>query len=150
MTPAELAPGLPRSATDVGLRVVTAAALAVDAVIHVQLAAGYDNFAPAGIGMGNLFRIEAVVAVLVGLAVLWNGRRLAYAGAFAVALSAVAAVVLYRYVDVPAFGPIPAMYEPVWFTEKTLTAVAEGLATVTAALGYRRAKRLRYRPSTDT
>ena len=42
-------------------------------------------------------------------------------------LVAFAAVMLYRYVDIPAIGPLPAMYEPVWFFEKTLSAVAEGL-----------------------
>ena len=45
------------------------------------------------------------------------------------------AVVLYRYVDVPALGPLPAMYEPVWFTEKSLSAVAEAVAAIAAALG---------------
>ena len=28
-----------------------------------------------------------------------------------------------------AFGPIPSMYEPLWFTKKTVTAVAEAVAT---------------------
>jgi hypothetical protein len=35
-------------------------------------------------------------------------------------------VLLYRYVDVGAIGPVPNMYEPVWFGEKLHSAYAEG------------------------
>lgn len=52
--------------------------------------------------------------------------------AFGVGLSAVVAVVLYRYVDIPAVGPLPAMYEPVWFFEKSLSALAEAVAAAAA------------------
>ena len=50
-----------------------------------------------------------------------------------VALGGAAVVVLYRYVDVPALGPLPAMYEPVWFFEKSLSAAFEALAALAAA-----------------
>lgn len=118
------------------VRIVIAAALAVDAVIHLQLAANYQMAAPGGIGQGNLFRIQSAAAIIAGLYVLFRGSRASYAVAAVVAFSALAAVVLYAYVDVPAIGPIPAMYEPVWFFEKTLTAVAEGAATVLAVVGF--------------
>lgn len=131
-----LTPTVPRSPGDTTLRMLTTAALVVDAVVHLRLAPGYQLSAPGGIGAGNLFRIEAGVALLVGLAVLLVGSRLVYAAAFAVALSAFVAVVLYRYVDVPALGPLPAMYEPVWYFEKSLAAVAEGLGILTAAAGF--------------
>lgn len=117
------------------IRAVTAAALVVDAVVHLQLASIYQLAAPAGIGQGNLFRIEAAVAVVAAVFVLLTGSRLAYLTALLVAASALGAVLLYRYVDVPAIGPIPSMYEPLWFAKKTLTAVAEALGTVTAAVG---------------
>jgi hypothetical protein len=81
--------------------------------------------------------------VLVAFFVLIRGSKLAYAMALAVALSAFAAVVLYRYFDIPAFGPFPAMYEPVWFFEKTLSAVAEGVGAVLAAIGLVRAPAMR-------
>jgi hypothetical protein len=68
------------------LRVVVAACLVVDAVVHLRLAA------------------------------------------FAVGLSAVAAIVAYRYVNVLALGPLPTTYEPVWFFEKSLSAFCEALA----------------------
>lgn len=37
------------------LRVLTAAGLGADAVLHAQLAPGYQSAAPDGIGEGNLF-----------------------------------------------------------------------------------------------
>ena len=79
--------------------------------------------------------------MLAGLYVLLRGSRAAYAVAFAVALSAFVAVVAYRYVNIPAFGPFPAMYEPIWFFEKSVSAVAEGAGAVLAAIGFVRAGR---------
>jgi hypothetical protein len=52
-------------------------------------------------------------------------------------------VVLYRYVDVPAIGPFPSLYEPVWFREKVVAAVAAAVGSLTAALGYLSARRRR-------
>lgn len=127
-----------RRPMDIVLRLLVVAALVTDAVVHLQLAPGYQIAAPAGIGQGNLFRLEAVSAILVGVYVLVRGSRPAYAAAVLVAGSAFIAVLLYRYVDIPALGPIPAMYEPVWFFEKSLGAVAEGLGAALAALGFLR------------
>lgn len=120
---------------EVGLRGVTAAGLLVDAVIHLQLASRYQLAAPGGIGQGNLFRIEAVAAILGALYVLARGSRPAYAITLLVAASAFGAVVLYRYVNVPALGPIPSMYEPLWFAKKVATAVTEGISTIAALAG---------------
>ncbi|WP_255770729.1 hypothetical protein [Pseudarthrobacter sulfonivorans] len=120
------------------LRVLTALGLFIDAGVHFHLAPGYQAATAGGIGQGNLFLLEGTAALLSGLYVLIRGSRAAYAVALAVAFSGFVAVVLYRYVDVPAFGPFPAMYDPVWFFEKSLSAVAEGAATVLAAMGLAR------------
>lgn len=128
--------GFPRSIADAALRLLTAAALVIDAVIHLRLAPGYQLAAPDGVGEGNLFRVEAVVAVLVAALVLVTGHHTAYRVAFLVAASATAAALLYRYYDIPAFGPIPAMYEPVWFDEKLLATAAEAVGAITAAVGW--------------
>lgn len=122
----------PGGVRDVLLRITTAAALGVDALVHLRLAPGYQQAAPQGIGAGNLFRVEALLAVVVAAWVLVRGDRRAYLGALVVGASALAAVLLYRYADVPAWGPLPAMYEPVWFGQKVLTAVAEAVAVVAA------------------
>jgi hypothetical protein len=60
---------------------------------------------------------------------------IAYAAACAVAAGGLAAVLLYRYVDVPALGPIPPMYAPLWFAKETVTAVA-GAAAAGALIGF--------------
>lgn len=132
-------------ARDLGLRAVTAAALLVDAGIHIHLAPGYQAGSPQGIGQGTLFLLESAAAALAALAVLLRGSTAAYATALLVALSAFAAVVFYRYVDLPAFGPFPAMYEPVWYFEKTASAVAEGAGAVLAGVGLARTRRTRRR-----
>lgn len=143
---------VPSRGSDMALRLVTAAALFIDAGVHIHLAPGYQAGNPAGIGQGNLFLLESAAAILAALYVLLRGSRPAYAGALVVALSAFAAVLLYRYVDVPAFGPFPAMYEPVWFAEKSLSAVAEAAGAVLAGVGVARSGgwRMAGRPSRRT
>jgi hypothetical protein len=56
--------------------------------------------------------------------------------AVAVGASALAAVLLYRYVDVGSIGPLPQMYENTWQAPgKLLSAYAEGAAVALAGLG---------------
>ncbi|MDI3196221.1 hypothetical protein QK290_17705 [Pseudarthrobacter sp. AL07] len=118
------------------LRICVAAGLMISAVIHVQLAPGYQQAAPGGVGQGTLFLIQAGAAVLAAAFVLLRGSRTAFAAAAAVGFSSLAAVILYRYVQVPAIGPLPSMYEPVWYTAKVLTAVAEAVAGGLALSGF--------------
>jgi hypothetical protein len=117
------------------LRVATAAALGIEAAIHWQNASAYDA-ATATISQGQLFRIEAVLAAVVGLLVLVRPRPSSWVAALAVAASALAAVLLYRYVDVGSLGPLPNMYENTWQVPgKLLSAYAEAAAVVLATLG---------------
>jgi hypothetical protein len=66
------------------------------------------------LSQGELFRAEAVLAVAVGLLVLLWPRRGSWVAAFGVGASALAAVLLYRYVDLGPLGPLPNMYENTW------------------------------------
>jgi hypothetical protein len=123
-----------RTMTSGVLRLVTVAGLAVDAYVHFDLASQFD-VAGGGITQGLLFRIEGAAAVLVAVIVLLFGRRRwAAMPAFLVAVSALGAILLYRYVDVGQLGPLPDMYDPAWYPEKTLAAIAEAVAAVTAAM----------------
>ena len=131
-----MAPARPRSASDAVLRVGVASALVVDAVVHWRLAQGYGVAFPGGIGGDAVFRIEAVVALLAAVFVLYNGSRAAWGAAFLVLASAFLAVVLYRYVEIPQLGPIPSMYEPIWYREKTISAAVEGAGAALAAAGF--------------
>lgn len=123
------------------LRVLVATMLVIDAVVHISLAPDYQLAAPGGIGQGNLFYLEAAAAIAAALYVLFRGSRSAFLAALIVAGGGLAAVVLYRYVDLPAFGPIPAMYEPIWFPEKVLSAAVQGVGAVLAIAGLRHARR---------
>jgi hypothetical protein len=133
---------LARSAiTSWTLRVATAAALAIDAVVHWQNASAYDSVT-ATLSQGDLFRVETAAAVAAGLLVLVRPRPSSWVAALVVAASALAAVLVYRYVDVGAVGPLPDMYENTWQVPgKLLSAYAEGAAVVLAGLGLRIATR---------
>lgn len=117
------------------LRWLTATGLGVDAGIHFYLAPTQ----PPGFGgrwsQVGLFYAEAALAVLAAVLVLVTGSRAAYWCALIVASSALGAVVLYRYVNVGAIGPLPDMYEPFWYATKAATTAAEVLAAVAAAAG---------------
>ena len=96
------------------LRVATAAALGIDAAVHWANASAYA----------------------AGLLVLVRPRRSSWVAALAVGASALAAVLLYRYVDLGSLGPLPDMYENTWQVPgKVLSASAEGAAVVLAGLG---------------
>jgi hypothetical protein len=117
------------------LTLVTAAGLGVDAYVHWRLAPGFDTLTGAAsphISQGQLFRLEAVLAVIAMLLVLLTRHRLGALLAFLIAAGGLGAVLLYGYIDVGGFGPLPDMYDPIWYPEKTISAVAEAVAAVGA------------------
>jgi hypothetical protein len=121
-----------RSAIRWGLALITAAGLVIDAWVHFDLASAYDPIKSSVLSQGDLFRVEGVAAIIAAVGVLVRPRRYTAAFAFLVAAAGTAAVLVYAYVDVGAFGPFPNMYDPLWYTEKTLSAWAEGIAAVAA------------------
>jgi hypothetical protein len=121
-----------RSALVAVLVAVVVAGLAIDAYIHFDLASNYAPIKTSFISQAGLFRIEAIVSIAAALALLVRPRRYTAAIAFVVAASAFAALIVTRYYDIGAIGPIPDMYEPVWFTEKLVAAYAEAIAAIAA------------------
>jgi hypothetical protein len=134
-----------RLAAQVICTLVTAAGLAMDAYVHLDLADTYDAAHTSVLSQGDLFRVEAALAIVATLGILLRPRRYTAAFAFLVAAGGFGAVLLYRYVDVGGIGPIPSMYEPIWYPEKTQSAWAEAIAAATAivllATLWNRAKR---------
>lgn len=133
--------------------VAAAAALGIDAYVHLRDAGFYDSVTTSVVSQGTLFRVEAVVATVVGLAVLIRPRRIWWAAALLTLASAFGAVVLYTYVNVGVLGPLPNMYEPTWaLPDKLLAAWAEGAGTALAMIGLflsiRRHRRTRSRGTT--
>lgn len=120
-------------AVQVVLTVLVVAGLAVDAFVHLHLAPAFRGVRSSTLSEDNLFRGEAGAAILAAVALLVRPRRYTAALAFLVAAAGTGAVVVYRYVDVGAFGPFPNMYDPFWApTEKTVSAVAEAVAALAA------------------
>ncbi len=117
---------------EVAARVIVAAGLVYEAYAHLDLAASFDGNR-ALISQGMLFRVEAVAAALTALFVLVIRHRAVALLAVVIAGSALGAVLLYRYVDLGSLGPLPDMYEPSWYPEKTYSAIAEA-ASVGAAV----------------
>lgn len=120
------------------LRILVAAGLAVDAVVHWRFA---PDMAPAQrtpgtIAGDDLFMAQAIVAAVAAVLVLVWARKWTYALAFLVAASAVGAMLLYYYVDVGRLGPIPAMHDPSWYADKTISLIGEGVAAVAALIGF--------------
>ncbi|MEV5758326.1 hypothetical protein ACIQHU_06320 [Streptomyces tendae] len=112
------------------VRVLAAAGLAVDAYLHAHLADRYDAIASSVVGQGTLFRLEAALAALAALLVLVWRRLPGDLFAALMAVGGLALLLVYRYVDVGELGPIPDMYEPVWYGEKEATAVAQAVAAL--------------------
>ena len=110
---------------------LTVAGLAVDAFVHFWLASTYDAV-QGTVSQGTLFRVEALVAILAAVLLLVRPGRLTAALAALVAGGGLVALVLYRYVDVGQIGPLPDMYEPLWYAKKSWTAVAQAVATAAA------------------
>ena len=114
------------------LRVAVAGGLVVDAYVHADLAPSYAE--GGGFGVQELFLVEAGVALAAALLMLTVDRTAAVLVAAVVAASALAAVVTSRYVDLGALGPLPDLYEPVWYPEKVVAAGAEAVALVAAVV----------------
>ena len=119
-------------AARVTLILVVLAGLALDAYVHIDLASTYDGVKSSVLSQGDLFRAEAALAILAAVALLVRPRRYTALFAVVVAAGGVAAVLIYQYIDVGAFGPLPNMYEPAWYPEKTQSAWGEGIATAAA------------------
>ncbi len=118
------------------LRLIVAAGLAADAIVHWKFAPDMAFVQGGSIDGDLLFRIQAAVAGVVAVVVLTYATRWSYALAFLVAASAAGAVVLYYYVDLGALGPLPDMHEPVWYLEKTISVAGEGGAALAALVGF--------------
>ena len=131
------------------LGAAAAAALAIDAYVHFHDAGYYTAVTTSVLSQATLFRVQAALAAVLALALLARPSRAWWAAGFLVAASAFGAVLLYRYVDVGALGPIPNMYEPTWVSPgKLASAWAEGAATILTATGLLVAVRARSTRST--
>lgn len=118
------------------LAAATAGVLIFDAIVHLRDAHLYGAPPPGHLSQGTLFYLEAAAALVVAAALLLWPRPVTWALAALVAGTAAAAVLLSRYVDIGAIGPVPDLYEPTWnLPGKLPSAVAELAGTVLALTG---------------
>lgn len=111
------------------LRLIAVGGLVVDARIHLKLAVAYDSIKSSSISQGDLFRIEAGLAIAAAVLILVVRRWATALLVVAVAGGGLVALLLYRYVDLGAIGPLPSMYEPAWYPDKVDTCIAQAVAT---------------------
>jgi hypothetical protein len=129
---------LPRSpgpAAVAAARLIAVVGLGIDAYVHLDLASTYAE-AEAPVNEGILFRTEAVLALLTALALILWARRLSFLIGFAVSATALALMLVSRYVDLGALGPLPDLYDPVWFPEKLWAASGEAAAAAASLAGF--------------
>ena len=122
------------SVGEIILRILAAAGFVYDAYSHFNLAPTYDGNIGSAISQGTLFRIEAVLAVLAAVGVLFIRSKIVTLLAFLLAAGGLAALLVYRYVNVGEFGPFPNMYENIWYQEKVWSAISMAVAAI-ACLG---------------
>jgi hypothetical protein len=125
----------------IALLIITAIALLVNAVIHFQLAGPFDAITGTLVSQGTLFRIQAAVNIAAAL-LLITRTRWAAALAALVAAGGLALVVITTLVplDLSPIG-LPFLFEPIWYADKVIAAVAQAIAlaaAITAALLRRR------------
>lgn len=111
------------------LRLIAVGGLIVDARVHLKLAVAYDSIKSSTISQGDLFRIEGGLAIAAAVFILLFRRGVTDFFAAAVAGGGLVALLVYRYVDLGAVGPLPPMYEPAWYPDKVDTCIAQAVAT---------------------
>ena len=116
------------------LRLLVAIAFGVSAYVHVDLAQG-PKVAAGEVTLAGLFLADAVAALLVAAWVLVRPSTLAWAVAVVVGASSLLALLVSTWVQVPGPGPLPTVYDPLWYADKVVAAVSAGVAAAGAAAG---------------
>jgi hypothetical protein len=124
------------------LATLTAACLGVSGFIHLDLADSFSHNPSGTIKEDVIFRIQGVGVIVVALlvltaAVFLKGKLsgLIFLVAALTMAGSVAAVLITRYYDPGTFLFLPDMYEPLWYTEKTVSLLVEALGTLFALGG---------------
>lgn len=101
-------------------------------ITHFAVAGDYERVRSDLLSQAELFRLEGIVAIGAAALLLVRPGRVTALFALLVSGAGAAAVLAYTYVDPGALGPLPDMYEPVWFLEKVVSLIAQLIAVVAA------------------
>ncbi|WP_341954086.1 hypothetical protein [Salinibacterium sp. TMP30] len=115
----------------IATRIWIALALLVNAYVHFLLATPFDAIVGSLVSQGDLFRIQGVVNILAAVLILAVYRWWTELVAAVIAAGGLALLVASVYVplDLSAIG-FPVIYEPVWYPDKVIAVVAQGLALI--------------------
>lgn len=117
------------------LRLLGAAALGVSAYVHLRIALERPPlYADGQVTLSGMFILQGLAALAVVAWVLVRGDRLAWLAFGVVALASLVALVLSVYVQIPAVGPFPTLYEPLWYPDKYLAAASAAAAVAVAVI----------------
>lgn len=119
----------------IGLYALTALGLVINAIIHLQLAGPFDAVTGSLVSQGDLFRIQAGAGILIAVLLVALRRAWVALAAAAVAAGGLALLVLSTLVllDLTALG-LPPLFEPVWYADKVIAAVSQGVSLVAATV----------------
>jgi ABC-type Fe3+-siderophore transport system permease subunit len=106
------------------IRLLAAGALVVAAYLHVSLAL-QQGLMDKPISLAQLFMVQAAMMTAVAALLLFRPGNRIWQVAVLLALGSAAALLASVYFPLPAVGPFPAIDEPVWYSEKVLSLVAE-------------------------
>lgn len=128
--------------------VCAAVGLTVSAFVHVTLAGPFDANVGTIASQGVLFRVQAVIDVLAAALIVIRPRRWASLIVAVVALGGLALILVTVAVplDLTAIG-LPYLFEPSWYQNKIVAAVAQGVAALGALVVTLGAEREKSRPA---
>lgn len=109
-------------------RMLAAAALAVSAFIHAQVAVHYGLSGPL-LGTGQLFAAQALLSSALAVAMLTRDSRV-WLVAVVLSVAGLTSIFASVYFPLPSVGPLPAIDEPVWLMNKAVSAFAEASVIV--------------------
>ena len=126
----------------IGAALFTAVALAVNAFVHLSLAGPFDGNPGTLVSQGTLFRVQAVVDLLAAALILIRPRPWTGLVAVVVAVGGLALIIITvnAPLDLTPIG-LPYLYEPSWYQDKVVSAVAQGCAAVGALIIVLRSRR---------
>ena len=121
------------------LRVLTAAALVANAVIHLRIAEDYTAVGDRPLSLGDQFYAQSAVAVLLALALLVRPHALVWLAAVGFSAVSLLAVVVSRYTPIPVYG-FDGGWQEAWTDDARRAAAVEAVAIVLALVGLYRSR----------
>ncbi len=123
----------PTTRAGTALHVIGAVALGYSGYLHLRIALERPPlFADGQVSLSGAFVAQTVAAAVVVVWVLARGHLLSWLAFGVVAVGSLAALVLSVYAQIPAVGPFPELFEPLWYADKYLAAAAAAVASVVA------------------